>query len=256
MTGRKEPDAPGTFPDHFSSVSSNYAAHRPHYPPELFAHLASLVPIRERAWDAGTGSGQSAVGLAPHFKEIVATDASREQLASAVPHDRVTYRVANAAASGLAAGSVDLITASAAAHWFPHDAFHEEARRVAREHAVIALWTYTWSIITPEVDALVRVLAREILAGCWPPERSHVDSGYRELPFPFDEIPAPPFAIHDSWTAGRYLGYLGTWSSVQRYRREKGDDPLAFIEARFRQAWGGSTREVTWPLVLRLGRVH
>ena len=36
-------------------------------------------------WDAGTGSGQAACGLAEHFAEVVATDASAEQIAHATP---------------------------------------------------------------------------------------------------------------------------------------------------------------------------
>jgi hypothetical protein len=88
-----DPAAPGAtdaqFPDHFSGHAADYARARPTYPDELFAHLASIAPARELAWDVGAGSGQSACALAEHMERVVATDASSKQLAAARPHPRV-----------------------------------------------------------------------------------------------------------------------------------------------------------------------
>lgn len=53
--------------DYFSTQAADYAAYRPHDPPELFASRAALAPARDLAWDCATGSGQAAVGLADHF---------------------------------------------------------------------------------------------------------------------------------------------------------------------------------------------
>jgi hypothetical protein len=47
-----------TFPDHFSGSAATYAAHRPTYPPALFAWLADAAPARDHAWDCATGSGR------------------------------------------------------------------------------------------------------------------------------------------------------------------------------------------------------
>ncbi|HEU4663212.1 MAG TPA: peptide chain release factor N(5)-glutamine methyltransferase, partial [Dokdonella sp.] len=71
------------FKDHFSSGSAAYALHRPRYPDALFAWLADVAPGRALAWDAATGSGQAATGLAEHFERVVATDASADALAVA-----------------------------------------------------------------------------------------------------------------------------------------------------------------------------
>src|SRR5262249_61963053 len=100
----------GSFPfkDHFSGHSEHYARFRPTYPPALFDVLSALAPRRDRCWDAGTGSGQAAVGLAGRFGEVVATDASSEQIAHARSHPRVTYRVAPAGRSGLPDRSAEL----------------------------------------------------------------------------------------------------------------------------------------------------
>src|SRR2546423_4291925 len=90
-----------TFQDHFSAVSAAYAAFRPRYPDALFEFVAREAPDRDTAWDAGTGSGQAALGLAHYFAHVMATDASEAQIQHATAHERVSYRIAPAEASGL-----------------------------------------------------------------------------------------------------------------------------------------------------------
>ena len=99
-----------TFHDHFSRVANRYADFRPRYPAELFDYLASLVPRDSPVWDCACGNGQATYDLARHFDTVVATDASREQIASATAHPKVEYRVAPAEESGLPDKSVGLIT--------------------------------------------------------------------------------------------------------------------------------------------------
>src|SRR6266516_8230748 len=89
------------FKDHFSGHAVEYAKFRPRYPDKLFEYLASISPRHELAWDCATGNGQAAVGLARHFDSVIATDASAQQIASAEPNDRISYRVAPAEASGI-----------------------------------------------------------------------------------------------------------------------------------------------------------
>ena len=80
-----------TFKDHFSRVAGSYATFRPHYPAELFRHLAGLCMAHDLAVDCGTGNGQAALGLAAHFTEVVAVDPSAEQVHASVQHERVRY---------------------------------------------------------------------------------------------------------------------------------------------------------------------
>src|SRR4029077_8666035 len=82
-----------------ATIRSEYAKFRPHYPDELFEHLASISARHELAWDCATGNGQAAVGLARHFEKVIATDASAQQIESAEPDKRISYRVAPAEAS-------------------------------------------------------------------------------------------------------------------------------------------------------------
>lgn len=246
-----------TFKDHFSGDSAGYAAHRPDYPPELFAHLAGLAPSHELAWDCATGSGQAAHGLAPYFRQVQATDASASQIAQARPRDGVSYRVATAEASGLARASVDLITVAQAAHWFDLPRFHAEARRVLRPGGVVALWCYERLSIAPELDAVIARFYAETLGPYWPPERRHVEAGYRDLDFPYAELPAPPLAMEARWNLDQLLGYFATWSAVKAYRAARGEDPLPPLRAELEGLWvsHGAAKTIKWPLSLRLGHL-
>ena len=108
----------------------------------------------------------------------------------------------------------------------------------------------------PEVDAVVHRLYTDILGSYWPPERQLVEAGYRTLPFPFEEVAPPSFEMKQKWDLRRLLGYIGTWSSAQRYRAQVGSDPIDLIRADLGAAWGdlSEEHEVVWPLHLRVGR--
>ena len=244
------------FADHFSTQAAGYAESRPGYPAALFAWLADQAAQRALAWDAGCGNGQASVGLARHFGQVFASDPSAAQIAQASPHPRVRYAVEPAERSSLPSASADLVTVAQAYHWFDHAAFCAEARRVLRPGAVIALWSYARSSVSPAVDALFDELHDVRLAEDWPAGREHVLTRYRDLPFPFERINVPDFEMRERWTLPQYLAYLRSWSASERHRRRTGVDAVAALESDFVRAWGdaGQARDVRWPLVLRAGR--
>ncbi|HEX5727680.1 MAG TPA: class I SAM-dependent methyltransferase [Longimicrobiaceae bacterium] len=245
--------ATASFKDHFSGHADAYARYRPNYPPALFAWLAGEAPARRLAWDCATGNGQAAVALAEHFARVEATDASERQLLQAVRHPRVAYTVAPAERSGLEPASVDLVTVAQALHWFDLPAFYAEVARVLVPGGLLAVWGYGVFTAGAEVDAVVGHLYTDVVGPYWPPERAALDRGYPvDLPFP--RVAAPPFAMEQAWTADDVVGYLGTWSAVQRYRQTHGDDPVAGVEPALRRAWGAGPRPVRWPLFLHVGR--
>ncbi len=246
------------FSNHFGAVAENYADFRPRYPKELFAWLAAQCPVKSLAWDCGAGSGQAAVALAAHFTHVHATDASAEQIAHAEAHPSITYAVAPAEHSGLAAAGTDLVTVAQALHWFDLPAFYAEVRRVLKPGGVIAAWTYgVHRTEGDDIDAAVRHFYTQVVGPYWPAERRHVENGYRELPFPFERIAAPDFAMQVRWPLAQLLGYLGSWSATARYRKENGNDPLAALEQQLLPLWGdpSQVRTVAWPLSLLAGRV-
>jgi ubiquinone/menaquinone biosynthesis C-methylase UbiE len=245
------------FADHFSKVAARYADFRPHYPPALFDFLSTLVPQGSTVWDCACGSGQATADLAARFAKVFATDASAEQLAAASQHPNVEYRVARAEQSGLATGSVQLLTVAQALHWFDFDRFYAEAKRVLVPGGVIAAWAYGINQVEgQQVNDIAQHFYADVVGPYWPPERHLVEEGYRSIPFPFDEIAAPPISMHAQWGLDQLLGYFSTWSATNRYIKSTGRNPLEPLSALLAEAWGdpASPRTVTWPLVVRVGR--
>lgn len=227
---------------------------RPRYPKELFEWLASIAPSQGLAWDCATGSGQAAVELAEVFDRVIATDASEKQIANAERHTRVEYRVAAAEDSGLDPGFVDVVTVAQGLHWFDLEQFYPEVRRVLRPKGVIAAWAYKLAKVSPKIDSVVNRYYSDVVGRYWPAERVLVEK-FEEIPFAFDEIAAPEFAMAAEWTVQQLLGYLRTWSATQRFRAAEGRDPLEEVEGELRDVWENRARRVIWPLMLRVGRV-
>lgn len=159
-----------SFKDHFSEHSSSYAKYRLSYPLELFEYLASRSPSRRMAWDCAAGTGQATQGLAPLFDRVIATDASREQIANARPLENVVYRVSPAERTDIPSDSIDLITVAQAVHWFDFDRFFGEAKRVGRKGAIIAVWATGTNRVSDEVDRVVKHLYSDIVGRYWPKE--------------------------------------------------------------------------------------
>lgn len=245
------------FQDHFGSVATHYARSRPSYPAELFHWLAGQCGARELAWDCGAGNGQASLELARHFRQVLATDASAGQIAAAIPHARIEYRVAPAEESGLPPGAADLVVVAQALHWFDLNRFYAEVRRVLKSDGLVAAWSYgVLKLEGEEVDTLVQHFYRDEVGPFWPPERRHVESAYRELPFPFVPVAAPAFAMSLSWTLEQVLGYFRSWSATAGFIQARGHDPVAALAARLGAAWGEPERprRVQWPLALLAGR--
>jgi hypothetical protein len=245
------------FEDHYSGHAAAYARHRPTYPEELFAWLASVSPARTLAWDAGTGSGQVAVALADHFDRVIASDASAEQLSHATPHPRVEYRHEPSGAASLDPSSVDLVTVGAAAHWFDLDDFYAEVRRVARERTVIALFSYGPRDFADAIGPVVHRFQEELLGDYWPERIQLVHDRYTTLAFPFEEIVPPRFFMTADWNMHELLAFLETWSASQRYFAERGTRATDDIAKELATIWGdpAARRRLRCPVFMRVGRV-
>ena len=246
-----------SWKDHFSQQSEHYAKYRPHYPEELYQYLLSLVTSREVAWDCGTGNGQVAVQLAQVFEKVVATDASASQINHARLLPNIEYRVACAENSGLPAHSVHLITVAQAVHWFDFGKFYEEVHRVSHE-AVIAVWGYGLLKISRSLDEPIQHFYSQTLCPYWEQERKHLDQAYRSIPFPFQTFDAPHLTMQCFWNLQDLLGYLSTWSSLQKFIKLEKYSPLEDLAVNLSTLWGSSSSErkkVSWDLYLKVGKV-
>lgn len=246
-----------SFQDHFSKQSAVYLKARPTYPDELFAYLASLSLSKELCWDCATGNGQAAVSVASHFKKVIATDGSQQQIDKAIQKEGVEYRVGTAEESGLEDKSIDLITVATAAHWFNHDKFYAEAVRVAKPNGILAVWTYSEAKITHAIDELMEWFMYTYLHDYWPDGRWYVRNKYETLPFPFPHIKTPDFYCKMTWTKEQWLNYVKSWSSYTNFETQHNTDPLRVIADKLNSLWNDTdSREVVWQLHLKCARLN
>ena len=210
----------------FSESSQDYAAFRPSYPEGLFRWIVSQCERHDAAWDCGTGTGQAAAALAPHFREVLATDVSAEQIAQAPPIANVRYSVQPAESTNLTPASIDLIVVAQALHWFRFADFWREVGRVSREGAFFCAWGYDWFRTDDLVERRLVDPFRAIVEPFWAKNNRILWAGYRsaDVEMPFEPEPVPPFSIKLRWTARRLLAYMTTWSA---YKRSQADGVAA-----------------------------
>lgn len=238
----------------FSARAKGYARFRPRYPAELFAWLADQCPERRCAVDIGAGNGQASTGLAAHFTQVLASDASEAQLRAGRPWQAARPVVAEAARQPLPDRSVTLVAVAQALHWFATPAFFTEVSRLLTPGGLFAAWSYGLVRISPAVDALIDELHGKTLAGYWPAGRDSVDAGYRDIEVPFERLPAPDFSLVADWRLDDLLGYLSTWSAVEQWSTRHGADPVRDIQPALHHAWGQTPRlPARWPLSWIIG---
>jgi hypothetical protein len=85
-------------------------------------------------------------------------------------------------------------------------------------------------------------------------ERQLVEERYASIDFPFEEIPAPDFAIRAEWDASRIAGYCASWSATDCYRKAKNTDPIPSLAKHLTTELGEKTTPIRWPIFLRTGR--
>lgn len=241
----------------FSEGGENYSQYRPEYTRELADYLAKLAPDNQKALDVGCGTGQLTRLLSDHFAAVTGVDPSEDQLRNASLATGISY--IHSPAENLPADFSDysLVTVAQAAHWFRLNDFYREVRRVAAPGAIIALISYGVLSIEGEIGERFRKFYYDEIGRFWPSERKLVDSGYRELYFPFEELQAPPFRIETKWNLQALLGYISTWSAVRQAKQQGEMKVISQFAEDLAAMWGSpeGSRDVSWPINMRIGRL-
>jgi ubiquinone/menaquinone biosynthesis C-methylase UbiE len=243
--------------DRFGDRADEYLRTRPTYPEALFDHLESLVTRREAAWDCGAGSGQTSRSLARRFGRVLATDVSVRQLARAASQRGIEIVAAAAEAAPFRDARFDLVTVSAAVHWFDRPRFYAEVRRVARPGAVLAVWSYYQTRIEPSIDAVLERFADSVVGPYWDSGIDLNRHAYRQLDFPFERLPWPELHAEGSMRLADLCQYMRTWSASVAWERTRGTDPVEVVREDLERAWGDphAERLIRWPLHGAIGRV-
>ena len=242
--------------DYFSDNSGRYSTYRPTYPRELFQYLASVSPTNEKAWDCACGTGQSALGLSEHFENVIATDASENQIKKAIPNDAILYRVSPAEHADIPDNEADIITVAQALHWFHIESFFKEADRVLKKNGILAVWTYNLLTVNEETDFKINDLYSEVLGPYWPEERQMVEDGYSEIDFPFSIIDTPSFEMQVEWNALQLIGYIETWSAVKKFKKENDPEKITNFFEEILGLWQdpNEKKRIHWPLTVIVQR--
>ncbi|XP_010527093.1 PREDICTED: probable S-adenosylmethionine-dependent methyltransferase CRG1 [Tarenaya hassleriana] len=244
-----------------------YRDARPPYPRSWFKMLAEKTDMHERAWDAGTGNGQAAIGVAEHYKRVVATDISKEQLRRATPHQRVKYCLTPEHMSedelvDLVGGddSIDLVIAAQAVHYFNLEKFYNVVRRVLRKPGgVIAVWVFNEISISSAVDKVFRRISDSTIP--FRNDRTNMAlAGYNNLPFPFRNIGigsegnSHALKLHSKLSLEGFKNYLKSWQLIVK-AKGKGKDLLTKrVMSDLEDAWGRNPdRDVVYKFFMIAG---
>jgi SAM-dependent methyltransferase len=131
---------------------------------------------------------------------------------------------------------VDAVVVAQAIHWLDVPRFNQEVQRVLKPGGLLAWLGYDPLQGAPEpLQQWLDALYHERLQGLWPPERTHVDQRYADLPFPGTSRPVPAdLSIAVDWNAAELLGFISTWSALRR----SGDQTLMTqLEQELKPLW-------------------
>jgi SAM-dependent methyltransferase len=243
--------------DLFSKQSELYARYRPTYPKDLYDYIVSFVIEKNIAWDCATGNGQAAAVLSHYFKKVIATDISPAQIEKATAKENIEYKVSPAESTPFAESTFDLVTVAQAYHWLKWDKFRKEALRVCKPNAVIAVWMYYNNTTGDQrVDTAIHDFYENVTKKYWDDERKYVEEKYFAVEFDFDLLPVKDFETTLAWQREDMLGYISSWSAIQKYIKVNGNSPIPIVEKEIKGVWPeGEVKKVVFPIYLKLGRI-
>ncbi|MCI9844927.1 class I SAM-dependent methyltransferase [Flavobacterium pectinovorum] len=241
--------------DNFSKQAVDYSKFRPQYPEAMIDFVVSFVNDKSIALDIATGNGQVAHKLSTRFKKVFATDISQKQLDNAIQADNISYSKESAEKTSFKNQQFDLIVVAQAVHWFDFEKFYKEIYRILKPEGIFAVMGYGLFSTNPDSDKILRHFYYDIIGSYWDAERKYLDENYETIPFPFDEITAKRFQNQFIWTFEALIGYLQTWSSVQHYISKNNQNPIDLIYDELKLSWENNDKKVTFPLLLRIGKL-
>ncbi|KAK9110291.1 hypothetical protein Sjap_018351 [Stephania japonica] len=235
----------------FDKQAEVYLSVRPKYPSDWFSRLSALTPHHSLAWDAGTGNGQAAMGVAEFYDQVIATDVSEPQISLSMPHPKVKYVHTPPSMSDdeLIAmfggeGMVDLGTVATAVHCVELQAFYYR-----------------------QCPSFLELAMRRFLESTAPyrnPGTSFVRDEYKTLPFPFESVGSlgsegEPLMLEMKQEASFEvcLGVIKSWSLIST-AKEKGVDLLnEGVVKELETAWGGTEviRTLNYNAFMLVGKV-
>ncbi|KAE8441565.1 hypothetical protein EG329_004684 [Mollisiaceae sp. DMI_Dod_QoI] len=236
----------------FNALS--YAAFRPTYPPQLFKTVLSYHRgPSSLLLDLGCGHGLISRELSPSFTRVLATDPSSSMITQAssttspIQYPNIEFKQASAEdLSFIPDGTLDMVVAGQAAHWFDYSKVWPELSRKVRSGGTVAFWGYKDNIFVdhPEATRLLDYYCygEKTMGPYWEqPGRQILRDKYREIVPPVNEWGDVERVVYEPGTEGKgsgegellmgrrlklgeVEGYLRTFSSYHNWKAGNGGE--------------------------------
>lgn len=127
-------------------------------------------------------------------------------------------------------GSVQLVNACVAAHWFDLPLFFKEADRVLCSSGVIALASYfVPTLIHPtrstQLGKVLYDFYSDKLGSFWGPGAKHLETEYANITLPYaNTLREEVWTDETSHSLTDFVSSMKTWSAYQNYCKSLGDD--------------------------------
>ena len=150
----------------FTGLAGDYAKFRPGYAPQVATAILGFIgkdPAKVDAADVGAGTGiWTRILAARGLHSVTAVEPNDDMRGQGVETSKTTgisWKKGSAEATGLADGSVDLLTMASSFHWADFDKACAEFHRALRPNGVfVALWNPRYIEANPllvEIDCIM-----------------------------------------------------------------------------------------------------
>jgi ubiquinone/menaquinone biosynthesis C-methylase UbiE len=217
----------------FTGLAGDYAKFRPGYAPQVTTALLGLLQREARTLDAadvGAGTGIWSRTLAARgLRSVVAVEPNDDMRGRGIEtsaNTTISWRKGSAEATGLADGSVDLLSMASSFHWADFDRACDEFHRILRPGGIfVALWNPRFIEASPlllEIEAEITRLK---------PDIRRVSSGRSGLTERLTDLLSAKAQFTDVlYLEGRHsmrqtpAQYLGAWRSVNDLQVQLGPE--------------------------------
>ncbi|KAF4964051.1 hypothetical protein FSARC_8000 [Fusarium sarcochroum] len=226
-----------TFRNYSSKQASDYVGGRLGYSNVLMDfildHHRSTGGQNGALLDVGCGPGTATQKLAPHFDTVYGADPGESMITTATELGGITrsgapivYKLSSAEdidkIDGIQHGSIDMITAATAAHWFEMPKFWKAAANLLKPGGTVAIWT----VFRPsglfsdktQLQSIFDDFRNNVLAPYTTKSTHLTQNGYTDLVMPWDD-PATA-SLYDRQTFIRHeLGGEGGYIPAKDNRK-------------------------------------
>lgn len=238
----------------FTGLASNYSSYRPGYSPVLLKQLSGILGGTEGkvAADVGAGTGIWTRMLASCFSKVHAVEPNDDMRlqgqADTSAYTNVDWKFGNGESTGLAQGSVDLVSMASSFHWVDFDKGVQEFQRILKPGGVfVALWNprlVERNAELVEAESILQELAPDMQRKS-SGNSAFTDGLYQQLQQCgyFDDV------IYTESEFVRTVSksdYIGAWRSVNDVRAQLGEDKFETFIQHLEQTLSSEQLDVTY----------